>query len=274
MPAMKTTARTLLVALGLTAALAAPALAATCGNNAAGFPAWLDDFKAEARSQGISQGTIQAALGDVSYDKKVIGLDRNQKSFKLSLEQFMERRAPSSFVKKGKGIIAQNAALLNGIEKRYGVQKEVLVAIWGMETGFGANSGNMNIFRSLATLSYDCRRSDFFTEELLAALQIVERGDKRASDMRGAWAGEIGQTQFLAKNYLRYAVDGDGDGRRDLIRSKADVLASTANFMKEHGWVAGGGYGPGDVNYGVFRDWNRAEVYQKALSLFASKLAN
>ncbi|KQT42928.1 lytic transglycosylase [Aureimonas sp. Leaf454] len=274
MSAMKTTARTLLAALALSAALAAPALAATCGNNAAGFPAWLEDFKGEARAQGISQGTIQAALGDVSYDKKVIGLDRNQKSFKLSLDQFMERRAPSSFVKKGKGIIAQNAGMLNAIEKRYGVQKEVLVAIWGMETGFGANSGNMNIFRSLATLSYDCRRSDFFTEELLAALQIVERGDKRASDMRGAWAGEIGQTQFLAKNYLRFAVDGDGDGRRDLIRSKADVLASTANFMQQHGWVAGAGYGPGETNYGVFRDWNRAGVYQQALALFASKLAN
>lgn len=253
---------------------AAPALAQSCGNSSAGFQPWLETFKRQAAASGISQETLQTALGNVTYDPKVISLDRNQKSFKLSLDAFMERRAPASFVKKGKGIIAQNRDLLNRIEQRFGVQKEILVAIWGMETGFGANSGNMNIFRSLATLSYDCRRSDFFTEELLAALQIVERGDKKASDMKGAWAGEIGQTQFLAKNYLRYAVDFDGDGRRDLIRSKADVLASTANFLKQHGWIAGAGYNPGEPNFARLEDWNRAVVYQQGLALFASKLAN
>ncbi|WP_279480888.1 lytic murein transglycosylase [Aureimonas sp. SK2] len=264
--------RAALAAAALT--FAAPALAQSCGNSSAGFGPWLESFKAQAVASGISRGTIQEALGNVSYDPKVISLDRNQKSFKLSLDAFMERRAPASFVKKGKGIIAQNRDLLNRIEQRYGVQKEVLVAIWGMETGFGANSGNMNIFRSLATLSYDCRRSDFFTEELMAALEIVDRGDKRASDMKGAWAGEIGQTQFLAKNYLRYAVDFDGDGRRDLIRSKADVLASTANFLKQHGWVAGAGYNPGEPNFARLVDWNRATVYQQGLALFATKLAN
>ena len=253
---------------------AAPALAQSCGNSSAGFQPWLENFKSQAAANGISQETLQTALGNVTYDPKVISLDRNQKSFKLSLDAFMERRAPASFVKKGKGIIAQNRDLLNRIEQRYGVQKEILVAIWGMETGFGANSGNMNIFRSLATLSYDCRRSDFFTEELMAALQIVNRGDKRAADMKGAWAGEIGQTQFLAKNYLRYAVDFDGDGRRDLIRSKADVLASTANFLKQHGWIAGAGYNPGEPNFARLVDWNRATVYQQGLALFASKLAN
>ena len=268
-------AKAILLAAGLVGAVTAlPAAAATCGNNAAGFPAWLEEFKGEARAAGVSARTIDSALGGVSYDKKVISLDRNQKSFKLSLDQFMERRAPASFVSKGKKIIAQNAKLLSSIEKRYGVPGEVLVAIWGMETGFGANSGNMNVFRSLATLSYDCRRSDFFTEELLSALEIVDRGDMPASAMRGAWAGEIGQTQFLAKNYLKFAVDGDGDGHRDLIRSKADVLASTANFLKAHGWQAGAGYNPGEPNNGVFYDWNRAGVYQKALALFATKLAN
>lgn len=254
--------------------LASPALAATCGSNAGGFATWLEEFKGEARAAGISNRTIESALGGVTYDKKVIGLDRNQKSFKLSLDEFMARRAPKSFVSKGKKIIAQNAGMLNAIEQRYGVQKEVLVAIWGMETGFGANSGNMSVFRSLATLSYDCRRSDFFTEELMAALAIVDRGDMSPNQMKGAWAGEIGQTQFLAKNYLKYAVDGDGDGRRDLIRSKADVLASTANFLRAHGWQAGAGYGPGESNNGIFYDWNRAGVYQKALALFASQLAS
>ncbi|MCO6048861.1 lytic murein transglycosylase [Mesorhizobium sp. RP14(2022)] len=252
----------------------AGAQAAQCGNDASGFPAWLEQFKGEAQSQGISASTLNRALGNVSYDRKVISLDRNQKSFKLSLNEFMARRAPASYVKRAKGVMRQNAALLQRIEQRYGVQPEVLMAIWGMETGFGANSGNMNIFRSLATLSYDCRRSDFFTEELLAALQIVQRGDKTPEQMKGAWAGEIGQTQFLAKNYLRYAVDFDGDGRRDLISSKADVLASTANFLAQHGWQPGAGYEQGQPNYRVFADWNRATVYQQALALFASQIAN
>ena len=252
---------------------AAPALAAQCGNSAAGFNQWKQQMAQEAVRAGISQRTVEAALMPAQYSSKVISLDRNQHSMNLSLDAFMARRAPASFVSKGKRIIAQNRQLLNSIEQRYGVQKEVLVAIWGMETGFGSNSGNMNVFNSLATLAYDCRRSDFFTEELLAALGIVDRGDMRPNQMRGAWAGEIGQTQFLAKNYLRFAVDGDGNGRRDLINSKADVLASTANFLRQHGWQPGAGYQPGQPNFSVLRDWNKAGVYQKALALFASKLA-
>ncbi|UIJ71738.1 lytic transglycosylase domain-containing protein [Aurantimonas sp. HBX-1] len=259
------------LALGVTAG---PALAAQCGNSAAGFNEWKQQFAAEAQQAGISQRTIQSALMPTQYSSKVISLDRNQHSMNISLEAFMERRAPASFVKKGKRIIQQNARLLNAVEQRFGVPKEVLVAIWGMETGFGANSGNMNIFSSLATLSYDCRRSDFFTEELLAALAIVERGDMQPSQMRGAWAGEIGQTQFLAKNYLRFAVDGDGNGRRDLINSTPDVLYSTANFLRQHGWQPGAGYQEGQPNFARLRDWNRAGVYQKALALFATKLAN
>lgn len=259
------------LALGVTAG---PALAAQCGNSAAGFNEWKQQFAAEAQQAGISQGTIQSALMPTQYSSKVVSLDRNQHSMNISLEAFMQRRAPASFVAKGKRIIQQNARLLAAIEQRYGVPKEVLVAIWGMETGFGANSGNMNIFSSLATLAYDCRRSAFFTEELLAALAIVERGDMQPSQMRGAWAGEIGQTQFLAKNYLRFAVDGDGNGRRDLINSTPDVLYSTANFLRQHGWQPGAGYQEGQPNFAVLRDWNRAGVYQKALALFATKLAN
>jgi lytic murein transglycosylase len=259
------------LALGVTAG---PALAAQCGNTAAGFNEWKQQFAAEAQGAGISQGTIQSALMPTQYSTKVVSLDRNQHSMNISLNEFMQRRAPASFVQKGKRIIQQNARLLESIEQRYGVPKEVLVAIWGMETGFGANSGNMNIFSSLATLSYDCRRSAFFTEELLAALKIVDRGDMQPSAMRGAWAGEIGQTQFLAKNYLRFAVDGDGNGRRDLINSVPDVLHSTANFLRQHGWQPGAGYQEGQPNFSVLRDWNRAGVYQKALALFASKLAS
>jgi lytic murein transglycosylase len=247
--------------------------AAKCGSNAAGFSAWLQAFKAEAQARGISSRTVHSALDRVSYDPRVIRLDRNQHSFKLSLEQFMARRAPPSYIKRARGIMHSNARLLSQIEKQYGVQPEVLVAIWGMETGFGANSGHMETIRSLATLAYDCRRTEFFTKELYAALQIVQRGDMSPDQMRGAWAGELGQTQFLASKYLEFAVDFDGDGRRDLIHSRADVLASTANFLRGHGWRRGAGYEPGQPNYAVFAFWNRAKVYQQALSLFASKIA-
>jgi lytic murein transglycosylase len=247
--------------------------AAKCGSGPAGFPAWLQDFKAQAEAQGISRFTISAALGRVSYDPQVIRLDRGQHSFKLSLSQFMARRAPPSYIQRARGMMRSNAGLLSRIESRYGVQPEVLIAIWGMETGFGANSGHMDTIRSLATLAYDCRRSEFFTNELMAALQIIQRGDMSAGQMRGAWAGELGQTQFLASKYLEYAVDFDGDGRRDLIHSRADVLASTANFLRGHGWRPGAGYEPGQPNYAVFAAWNKATVYQQALALFASKIA-
>ncbi|MEF2072155.1 lytic murein transglycosylase [Consotaella sp. CSK11QG-6] len=256
------------------AALPGQAAAASCGNDGSGFGPWLADFKAQAAGAGISRRTLDTALGNIGYSRKVISLDRNQKAFNMSFDEFMNLRAPAYFVTKGKKIIQQNASMLNSIERRYGVQKEILVAIWGMETGFGANSGSMNVFQSLATLAYDCRRSAFFAEELMAALAIVDRGDMSASQMRGAWAGEIGQTQFLAKNYLRFAVDGDGDGRRDLIRSRADVLASTANFLHAHGWRPGADYQPGQPNFGVLQQWNKAAIYQKALAVFAGRLAS
>lgn len=251
-----------------------PALAATCGNTASGFPAWLAAFKKEAASAGIGQPVIAATLGGVQYSHRVIRYDRNQKSMHLSLDDFMARRAPPSFIKRGRMMMSANSGLLRRIESRYGVQPEILVAIWGMETGFGSYVGNIPIFPSLATLAYDCRRHDFFTEQLMSALEVVQRGYMPAEQLRGAWAGEVGQTQFMPKNYLLYAVDFDGNGRRDLIHSRADVLASTANFLRAHGWRPGAGYQPGQPNFAVLDAWNSATVYQQALALFASKLAN
>lgn len=253
---------------------ASPVLAAKCGNTGGGFNTWLEQTKKEAVKKGIKQRTLDIALKGVSYDASVIKLDRNQKSFKLSLQQFMARRAPPSFVKRGKKIMKQNASLLGKIERRYGVPPEVIVAIWGMETGFGSNSGKKSVVRSLATLAYDCRRSKFFTNEFYAALKIIQRGDMTPAQMRGAWAGEIGQTQFLASNYLKFAVDYDGNGKRDLVRSRADVLASTANYLKAYGWRKGQGYQQGQTNFRVLKKWNAAGVYQKALALFAKQLAS
>jgi lytic murein transglycosylase len=254
--------------LGMAAGIAE---AASCGKDGSGFAVWLADYKAGVEARGIDS----SPLDGIRYDTGVIRIDRNQKgAFRGTLPQFLARRAPASYVSKAKSLMKSQAGLLKKIEARYGVQPEVLLAIWGMETGFGANSGNKGVFQPLATLAYDCRRSDFFTNELDAALEIAHRGYIPASQMRGAGFGELGQTQFLPSKYLQYAVDFDGDGRRDLIHSRADVLASTANFLRGHGWQAGGGYGPGEVNYRVWNDWNRASVYQQALAEFARRIAN
>ena len=139
----------------------------------------------------------------------------------------------------------------------------MIVAIWGLETDFGANSGKFPTIRALASLAYDCRRPDKFRSELLAAMRIVERGDMAPADMHGAWAGEIGQTQFLPSSYLKYAVDYDGNGRRDLIHSVPDVLASTANYLKGYGWKAGQPWGEGTENFQVLLQWNASQIYTK-----------
>ena len=252
--------------------LAQPAYA-KCGNTGAGFDAWLAGFKKQARAAGISKRAINRSLNGVTYHKRVVRLDRSQKSFKLSFKQFYARRVNNAMIRKGKRKMKQYAKTLSAVERRYGVDPEVIVAIWGLETNFGANSGNMSVMRSLATLAYDCRRSKFFTNELMNALKIVHRGDMSPKAMRGAWAGEIGQTQFLASSYIKFAVDGDGNGRRDLVRSVPDVLASTANFLRAYGWRKGGGWQPGSANYRVLKQWNRASVYQKTIAVMASKLA-
>ncbi len=248
------------------------AAAAGCGNGPGGFNAWLGDFKRQAAARGISQRTLNTALKGVTYDARVVRLDRSQKSFKLSFDQFYKRRVNNAMIKRGRSLMARNKKLFDSIERRYGVPAEVIVAIWGLETGFGRNSGNMSAMRSLATLAYDCRRSDFFTNELMAALTIVERRDMTPATMKGAWAGELGQTQFLASSYVKYAVDYDGNGRRDLINSVPDVLASTANYLKQFGWRRGSSWEPGSANYNVLFKWNRAKVYVQTISVMASKL--
>ncbi|WMS43702.1 lytic murein transglycosylase [Acuticoccus sp. MNP-M23] len=256
----------------VTAVLATPVAAAPCGNTSAGFNAWLAAFKQEAVAKGIRPSTVESALAGVKYSSRVIGFDRNQKSFKLSFDQFWKRRVNDAMIRRGRKYIADNAAMMNRIEQRFGVPAGLVVAVWALESGFGRDSGNLPIIRSLATLSYDCRRSEFFTTELIAALKIIDRGDMRAADMRGAWAGEIGQTQFLAERYLSDAVDFDGDGRRDLVNSVPDVLASTANWFAKHGWQRGQPFGPGTANYAVIGQWNRATVYQQTIARLASEL--
>nr|WP_092517466.1 lytic murein transglycosylase [Afipia sp. GAS231] len=249
---------------------AAPAIAAPCGSGT--FEAWLEDFKKEAAAKGIAPAAIQAGLTGVTLDKAVLARDQSQKVFNQSFEEFSGRMVPPR-MSRGSNMLKQYGSVLSRIEQAYGVPGEVIVAIWGLETDFGANIGKFPTLRSLATLAYDCRRSDTFKAELMDALRIIERGDIAPQEMRGAWAGEIGQTQFMPSSYVKYAVDFDGNGHRDLLRSVPDVLASTANFLAGYGWQKGKDWQPGSPNFAVIQQWNKSEVYAKTIAYFATQLA-
>lgn len=237
--------------------------AAQCGSTPAGFEKWKAAFAPEAKSAGIGQRGLLALAG-TSYASSTIYADRHQKSFQLSLQAFMVKRGAGAIVSRGRAMKKANAALFAAIEARYGVPAGPLVAIWGMETGFGALSGNQNTVSAIATLAYDCRRTDFFTDQLYAALKLVDRGTLSASS-RGAMHGEVGQTQFLPKNILLYGVGGSLNG-------KAAALMSTANYLRGHGWKAGSGYQPGQANFGAIQGWNAASVYQQAIAIIGKQI--
>jgi lytic murein transglycosylase len=227
-----------LATLMLAGTLAGPALAASCGNNGAGFGSWLKGFESEAAAQGISSHAL-AALDGVTYDQNVINADRRQGVFTQSFNEFAGRMVADYRMTKGRSLIKKYAATFQKIENQFGVPAQVITGFWGLETDFGANTGDFATLRSLATLAYDCRRPDQFRPELIAALKLIDSGDLTPAEMRGAWAGEIGQMQFVPTYYVDFAVDYDGDGKRNLIKSTPDALASTANLLKHHGWQAG-----------------------------------
>jgi lytic murein transglycosylase len=202
----------------------------------------------------------------------VLNRDHSQKVFSQSFEEFSGRMVPPR-MRRGSDMLKQYGSVLSRIEQAYGVPGEVIVAIWGLETDFGVNTGKFQTLRSLATLAYDCRRADEFRNELLDALRIIDRGDLSPQEMRGAWAGELGQTQFMPSSWIKYAVDFDGNGKRDLLRNVPDVLASTANYLKSYGWQPGKDYQPGAPNFAVIKQWNKSEVYSKTIAYFASQLA-
>lgn len=253
--------------LGLIAALlftmAGTAEAAECGNTGAGFESWKKAFAAEAEANGVGSKGVKA-LAATSYATATIKADRNQKSFKLTLEQFMEKRGAATIIAQGKKQKVKNAKLFAALERKYGVSAGPLIAIWGMETAFGTYMGNQNTVSAVATLAYDCRRTEFFSEQLISALKLVDKG-VLSSSSKGAMHGELGQTQFLPKNVFLYGADGDGGGIN--LNNKADALASTARFLEGHGFPGGGPYSSGD-----FAGWNAASVYQKALAIMANKI--
>lgn len=247
-------------------AIAAP----KCGNTSSGFESWLEATKQEAASKGVGKRAL-SALSNTHYAQATINADRGQKSFKLSLQQFMQKRGSATIVARGKTMKRQNAALFARLESKYGVPAGPVIAIWGMETSFGSFMGKQHTLSAIATLAYDCRRSEFFTEQLYSALKLIDRGDFDPNSV-GAMHGEIGQTQFLPKNVLLYGADGDGDGHIDMIHSKADALASTFNFLRNHGWKPGAGYQQGEPNFVAIQGWNAATVYQQAIAIMGKQI--
>jgi lytic murein transglycosylase len=260
-----------LATLLFTLLLSTPAFAAQCGGDFNGF---LASMSREAAAAGISQNVISGALAGVTQDQAVLSFDRRQRgTFRKSFEDYAATRVTAGRISGGKAMLARHAALFSRIEQRFGVPPQVIVAIWGLETDFGrGDMGKLPVFRVLATMAHDCRRTELFQRELLAAMQIVQRGDLTLRDMVGAYAGEIGQTQFLPSSYIKYGVDFDGNGHVDLRHSVPDVLASTANLLKVNGWRAGQPYGQGTANFEAMREWNHSEVYRRTIVYFAERL--
>lgn len=208
------------------------------------FDHWLGGFRARAAAQGIRRPTLEAAFRNVRYDSDVIARDRNQSEFTKTLWDYLDSAVSDSRVRNGRAALERHGAMLDRIEREYGVDKHVVVAIWGLESAYGAVRGDTDIISALATLAFDGRRGAFFEEQLIAALRILQAGDVAPQDMTGSWAGAMGHTQFIPTSYLDYAVDATGDGRRDIWSDDpTDALASTAAYLRASGWVQGQPWG-------------------------------
>ena len=229
--------RTILIAIIIIALGSYPAFAQEP------FDRWLETLKSDALSDGISQETIDDALGGVTPIDRVIELDQKQPESLLTVDQYVANVVTKKRVSDGKRLLKENHTLLTKIGKKYGVQPRFIVALWGIETGYGKNTGGFHTIEALATLAYDGRRSDFFRGELMSALKILQVEEMASADMKGSWAGALGQCQFMPSSFLKYAVDYDGDGKRDIWGDKADVFASIANYLKTLGWNAKEGWG-------------------------------
>jgi lytic murein transglycosylase len=261
-----------LAAILCTLVIAAPARAAQCGGN---FNTFLAAMAREAQAAGISRSVIDSAFAGVTVDAAVLRFDRRQRGMfhRKSFEEYARTRVIPARIKRARKLMARHAQLLSRVERKFGVPSTLIVAIWTLESDNGTGDmGKLPVVRTLATLAHDCRRTELFQRELIAALKILQRGDLPLRDLIGAYAGEIGQTQFLPSSYIKYGVDFDGNGHVDLRHSVPDVLASTANLLKVNGWKAGAPFGEGTENFQVMREWNRSEIYRKTMVLFSEQL--
>lgn len=219
-----------------TVAAALSVLPAVALANEAPFFKWVQDFQAEARGKGVSQGLLNKAFDKLEPNERVLELDQNQPEGTMTFAQYKERVVSQKRIQDGRKYLAQHRALLERVSQKYGVQPQYIVALWGIETNFGANTGGFNIVEALATLAYDGRRAEFFRKELLNALQIADAGHITLENMKGSWAGAMGQCQFMPSSFLSFAQDGDGDGKKDIWTDLDDVFASIANYLSSSGW--------------------------------------
>lgn len=225
-------------ALPAFASVPPPANSRNCQNSGS-FDAWLEKFRAEAERAGVSRATIAAALDGVTLDQGVISRDRRQSFFSQTFAEVAQKLATRNREQSGARAMQRHKSFFQKAEEKWGVPAAPIAAFWALESDFGAGMGKLPVLRSLATLAYDCRRGAMFRGELMSALRIIDRGDLKPEEMIGSWAGELGQTQFLPTHYFNHAIDFDGDGRRDLVRSPADIIGSTASFMASLGWRRG-----------------------------------
>lgn len=207
------------------------------------FDTWLQNFKREALSRGITETTFQSAFSGVQPIQRVIELDRKQPEKKIGFDQYQKNVLTAQRVAEGRRLLRENASVLNAIEKQYGVQAQYIVSLWGMETSYGKNTGGFDIIASLATLAWEGRRGEYFRDELLKALSILQNGHVSRGDFKGSWAGAMGQVQFMPTSWQRFAVDYNGDGHKDIWTTRADAFASAANYLKGSGWVYGQRWG-------------------------------
>jgi lytic murein transglycosylase len=231
---------------------------------------WLADFEREAVAQGVSQRAISAAAPSLTYDQRIVNIDRGQRVFTQTFLEFSDRMAAAYRIQTGAAKIKTYAPVFSRIDQQYGVPAPVIVAFWALESDFGANMGNYHSLSALASLAYDCRRSDRFRGQLLDALRLIDRGDLQPDEMIGSWAGELGQTQMMPSEYYQYAVDYDGDGKRNLIRSAPDVLGSTANYLLGLGWKRGEPW-LSEVRVPATMPWDQADL---AIALPRAKWAS
>lgn len=206
------------------------------------FDDYVLTLKQEALAQGIRPSTVEASFADIHFIEHAVKLDRNQPEFKITLDSYLPKAVPEWKIKLARRYYQENYALLKKIGLHYGVEPQFIVALWGIETGFGKYMGNYSLISSLATLAYEGRREAFFKKELFAALRIIDEGHATPQTLKGSWAGAMGQVQFMPSSFLNFAVDYDGDGRKDLWHTRADVFASAANYLQQHGWKYKGGW--------------------------------
>ena len=265
-----TSSATLNASLGMILAMGLSTAAhAQCGNTSAGFEAWKPAFAATAKRAGVKSRGLDA-LAQARYATRTIAADRNQKSFRYSLQKFMQLRGADTIVAQGRKRKARSPEFYATLERQYGVPAGVIIAIHGMETAFGGFMGDSAVVSAIVTLTYDCRRADFFEPHAIGALKLVDQG-AITPETKGAKHGELGHTQFLPGNALTYGVDANGDGRVDFY-NQTDALASTANFLRKKGWKKGKGYQEGEPNFAVIKHWNAATVYQQAIALMAARI--